>query len=741
MPALSLLQRGFEWLAVALMLILFATSVSASEPSNKGSNQSSFWHPWFEIGGYHNSRDEDSTGTRGTNRGETTIFAPIRGGNGTLLFGQMTAKFFDDTAKEGNLAFGYRRMTTSGFNLGAWIGGDARLTDINNNFWQLSGGFEALSKNVDMRLNWYGPVSKPQSGVAGYAQVQLQGNQIFMTGGEEVGMKGVDGEVGFRLPTENLRINPNIFELRAYGGGYHFYSDDAEDNVTGVKGRLELRVNDVIASLPGSRLTVDYEVSHDDVRDTRHDVGLRVRIPLNGSKPAPSLASLSHQQRRMLDGIERDTDIVTGRSKRENVEDALTGTDFDRVAYATTEVTTTSNTAGDNSLIILNGTVTGSQEIQANQTMQGGGSTIQVRGRRTGLVVPFTAPGTAGRLETPTTNGDNLQLNGSNIHISGITIVGNLGDPGDPGPGNEGNGVSMWNNHKNIFLTNLEISKTWDSGILAGSDNEVEITGVTLKDIDADAINFESDNIVVIDDVTITSSSDVSPPITRGGIDFDDGNTVVITNTNIKDINGIGIDFGSDNTSIQISGTSITNTNGRNALEFSGGNSNIVISNVTIEGDGNGSVNAAIELGLSNVAVIWGLHVDGSDRGINMVARGAEANISNSTFANIGGKVFDSGNEATWSLRNSVVNGADDDVFELGTDDKLFVEGNTFTGDIGGNIFSFERANAVVETGSTGNVNNTTSGNLCEASGSGSFTGSIEFVDGTVLQDNVSPCN
>ena len=135
MPARWLLQLLVKRLAVALMLIVFASSASASEPTDKGSNQTSLWHPWFEIGGYHNSRDEDSTGTRGTNRGETTIFAPIRGSKRTLLFGQMTAKFFDDTAKEGNLAFGYRRMTTSGFNLGAWIGGDARLTDINNNFW------------------------------------------------------------------------------------------------------------------------------------------------------------------------------------------------------------------------------------------------------------------------------------------------------------------------------------------------------------------------------------------------------------------------------------------------------------------------------------------------------------------------------------------------------------------------------------------------------------------------------
>lgn len=221
----SIVDKGMAAGAAVLITLATATHVGASAPSDKPA----YWHPWFEIGGYHNSRDDDSsdsTGTSGTNRGETTIFAPITGNERSLVFGQTTAKFFEDSAKEGNLALGYRKMTTSGFNLGAWIGGDVRRTEIDNTFWQLSGGFEALSKNVDLRLNWYGPVTKPQTGVAGFAQVHLQGSQIFMTGGEEVGMKGVDGEIGFRLPTEYLSLNPNLFELRGYAGGYYFDNKD-----------------------------------------------------------------------------------------------------------------------------------------------------------------------------------------------------------------------------------------------------------------------------------------------------------------------------------------------------------------------------------------------------------------------------------------------------------------------------------------------------------------------------------
>ena len=165
--------RGhFAMLAATATLVLAASTASptnASEPTPSPST----WHPWFEIGGYYNSRDNDDSGSFGTSRGETTVFAPISGNERTLLFGQLTAKFFGEEAKEGNLAIGYRRMMSSGFNLGAWIGGDVRYSEIGNTFWQLSGGFEALSENIDVRFNWYGPITQPKSGVAGFAQVHL----------------------------------------------------------------------------------------------------------------------------------------------------------------------------------------------------------------------------------------------------------------------------------------------------------------------------------------------------------------------------------------------------------------------------------------------------------------------------------------------------------------------------------------------------------------------------------------
>ena len=125
--------------------ILVAFTANADEINAK-------WHPWFEFGGYYNSGD--------ASRGEIALFAPIAQSSTDLLFFDARGKFYEADAKEGNFALGYRHMHHSGFNLGAWLGADARHSELGNGFWQLSGGFEALSNNYDLRINWYGPPPK-----------------------------------------------------------------------------------------------------------------------------------------------------------------------------------------------------------------------------------------------------------------------------------------------------------------------------------------------------------------------------------------------------------------------------------------------------------------------------------------------------------------------------------------------------------------------------------------------------
>ncbi|MGI9405056.1 MAG: right-handed parallel beta-helix repeat-containing protein, partial [Hyphomicrobiaceae bacterium] len=547
------------------------------------------WHPWFEIGGYYNRRDDDGTGSFGTSRGETTAFVPITGGPRNLVFGQLTAKFFEDEAMEGNFAIGYRRMLPSGFNFGAWIGADVRDTEIDNTFWQLSGGFEMLSHDFDVRLNWYGPVTDPQTANADFAEVQLSGNQISMIGGEEVAMTGVDAEVGVRVPTGTLGFGPEVFELRVYGGGYYFDHDDAYEEIAGGKGRIELRVNDIFGA--GSRLTTEYEISHDDVRDTRHEFGARVRIPLSLDGGAPTrLASLTPQERRMLDGLERDTDIITARSDAENVEDALTGTDFDRVAYAGDggNITDTSASAGDNSLIVANGEFTGQQELQGNQTLVGGGGMIPVRGLKSGVVVYATAPGETAKLTNPGGSNDddtdnNLKLFGSNTHVSGLTIIGD-------GTG-DGDGIDLDDDKVNTYITYVDIRDVGGDGIDGDNRNYVGIFGVDIQRVGESGINFDDNNNVMIGytmirDVGLDEESDASRQ-DGSGIRFGDGNTAIIVDTSITNAYWDGIFFDDNSFDVLIENVYIAGVQD-DGIRFYDGSEDIEIRNVAILNTGSG---------------------------------------------------------------------------------------------------------------------------------------------------------
>jgi len=139
--------------------LTFLALAYSSDAFSRPSDQAKTWQPWAEIGGAFNTRRNDTIGVRATGRGETTFFVPLSGNKRSLSFAQITAKFFNNDAEEGNLAVGYRQMSQSGFNLGGWIGADVRNTTVGNTFWQLSGGVEALSENIDARLNWY--VSNP----------------------------------------------------------------------------------------------------------------------------------------------------------------------------------------------------------------------------------------------------------------------------------------------------------------------------------------------------------------------------------------------------------------------------------------------------------------------------------------------------------------------------------------------------------------------------------------------------
>ncbi len=344
--------------------------------------------PWFEFGGV--------VGTDNSSRGEATFFVPLTQTHDSLFFTEWRGKLFEQDVQEVNAAFGYRRMLNNGYNLGVWIGADYRDTSSNNTFWQVSGGVEALSERYDFRANWYAPITGAQ-GAAGNGNVVFQAGNIFLVNGQEVPLYGADVEAGIRFALDQAMFAQTDAVLGVYAGGFYFDASDANQSVAGPRARFELSFENIAATMPGSKFTAEYEYSYDDVRKSKHEFGVRLRLPLG--KVEEDRGPDAGQWRRMMAGLERDTDIVTDvvEAGLELTSDYHTGVDYLRAVVVNDNAGLVDALAlGDGTLIIadgVNGAFEGGIEVGARQTLLGGMGDLRVVGVDTNRQATFNAPG------------------------------------------------------------------------------------------------------------------------------------------------------------------------------------------------------------------------------------------------------------------------------------------------------------------------------------------------------------
>ena len=530
---------------VALALLISAGAAQASDATKALDREK--WHPWIELGGYGSSEES---------RGETVLFAPFWQSSTALLFTDIRGKVFDGGEFEGNVALGLRAMQPSGWNLGAWVGWDIRHTEFDNTFNQVAFGFEAIRPDFDVRVNGYVPTDDSEFATrTDTFAALLAGNAIFVQQTSDIvheyALYGVDAEVGFRVPPKFLDTDAASgpsggvprHELRLYGGGFWFDQDDFKGEVAGPRARLEWRINDVIQPILGSRLTIEAEYQHDEIRDHQFEVGARFRIPFGGGgrdARNATLARLTGQERRMMDGLERDVDIIVERQTEttEALEAAIdneTDVRFDRVAYVEVDgdLQTTLEDTDENSLIILlGGTLAGGDDVKTGsyQTLQGGASTIFIRGAQSGAVVPFTAPGTKPTVQAGGGQ-DVLIIDGDNVHIAGLGIDGLNGTAED--------GIDGDNGLTNIVLQQNMITDTGKNGIdFDFGNSNIRIFNNMITDPRDDGIDFEGFNW----DITITGNA---IDIADGGVETD-GVDIAYGNTDIRIIGNI-IDVGDGN--------------------------------------------------------------------------------------------------------------------------------------------------------------------------------------------------
>ena len=310
--------------------------------------------------------------------GDGQIMLPLWQTDESLLFADIRGQMDDSQSREGNWGLGLRQIQDSGWIAGAYAFYDLRETELNNNFEQLTLGFEALAVDWEARVNGYLPESDVK---AAPATAAIQNGTIVVMGGSERAYYGVDAEIGVLLS----EWCGGDVELRGYAGGFHF-DNDARGfrNMSGPRARLELRAYDLAWLGEQSRVTLGAEWQWDQVRDDQVFAMLRVRIPLGfsgGSQPR-----LNRLQRRMLDRIVRDVDVVS-QAPADVSQPAMFADDGQMVGSLTIIDANTPDPAaavagaGKNSTVVVSGdkgtihTAT-TVQLQYGQTVRGGGVTI-----------------------------------------------------------------------------------------------------------------------------------------------------------------------------------------------------------------------------------------------------------------------------------------------------------------------------------------------------------------------------
>lgn len=247
--------------------------------------------------------------------GELELFVPVTQGPDSMFFLDLRFQLDDNNSEEGNFGLGYRKLIDNKWILGSYAFYDHRKSATNNDFHQVTIGTEALTEEYDARFNIYLAEDKE------YLTAQKSLNQVIysgihlvhQTGGKTVeayekAMSGFDAEVGWLLPWFKKQ------EIRGYAGGYFFSRSGLED-ISGPRGRLEVRFND-LWGWAGSLFEIGGEVRHDSVRDTDYFVSARGRIPF-GAVQKTVKSSLSGLNKRMLERVQRDPDIVIARQNKE----------------------------------------------------------------------------------------------------------------------------------------------------------------------------------------------------------------------------------------------------------------------------------------------------------------------------------------------------------------------------------------------------------------------------------------
>ncbi|MEP9360242.1 right-handed parallel beta-helix repeat-containing protein [Sphingomonas sp. KR3-1] len=535
------LNRGRLLLSTCLSGVALAwTPTALAQTQDKDAN----WQPRAEV---------DARAANGNSQVSFDLFAPVAQNDSNLLFVAGRIGTDERYDRNGSVTIGGRGKIGEDVAIGVNAGVDFYKTDITSrDQTAVSFGLEGFTSVFDLHLNYRLPVNSrraigyldPNSTAAGV--VSVENNRLIERKSgwrlEEVPLAGANAELGARAPIAK------DLSVRLSGAGFDYRDDAAAKSYRGVRGGLELDVEDPLGT--GGRFSVGAELQNDNRWGTQARGIVRLSIPLGRGSHDRGSGS-SGLDRQMGERLRRDYVTPSGTRYTDLTStnfaiDARTGAAFGNVyftsgaAVAAGAGTSASPTtlgdavtrAGQNGIVVALGgagnIASAGVTLATNQYLVGGASSVDVK-HSDGSVTAFGFGGTNGTIVGSNAGGAAVTL-GTGSVVRDVTVRG-------AGSGIAANGVGGFS------LERVVIENTGGAGLtLTNTLGNVVVDGITIRGGAGAGLVVNAGSNVTIRNSTIGGGA--------GAIDINDagGNlttslsnlTLSATGGNVLDIDGSG---------------------------------------------------------------------------------------------------------------------------------------------------------------------------------------------------------
>ncbi|MCY1322681.1 Inverse autotransporter, beta-domain [compost metagenome] len=371
--------------------------------------------------------------------------------SGNAIFIDTHGAIENDSVRQGSIGAGYRFRASDQWVIGAYGYYDYLKSSYGNSFSQLSFGLEALSGDLEMRSNFYLPLTGAKT-LSAFNTAYVRDHVLVFQEGKERARRGIDAEIGGRLPVFE---DDSKLQLKVFGGSY-WYGGRNLDDMFGAKLRAELTFADLPGLSDGSTVSLGVTGTYDNEDKLKGAVMARLRIPFGAT------GSTGNAFDPMTQRVERSTRIRTHAGATGDIEAAQLA-DSDRNASRVITVSSASGNAaainsligaaGADALILADGNLglDRTLALQSGQTLLGGGGALAVRGARSGATTTFVNNGAATTITGYNPAQDVIAM-ASGSTVSSLAVRGGLA------------GISA-TDAANVTIDNVDISATNHDGI------------------------------------------------------------------------------------------------------------------------------------------------------------------------------------------------------------------------------------------------------------------------------------